>query len=121
MVGLVVFWVFMAPLTQFSRSMGWRETRILKGQSETVSVAKFGNFEISHEDLGLLGGCVVVDSVVHGEQIMIESLPFSYYDGVIRGKVLVFEWMDSDVDMVYVRHKVMRNEEFAEYRKAVSS
>jgi len=121
LVGLVVFWVFMAPLTQFSRSMGWREARILKGQSETVSVAKFGDFEISHEDLGLLGGCVVVDSVVHGEQIMIGSLPFCYYDGVIRGNVLVFEWMDSDVDMVYVRYKVMKNEEFAEYRKAVSS
>ena len=111
----VLLLVYMIPVVNLSGNQDWSQVGVPKGRSETVRVQRFGSFELAHsEEAG--GGLVTITSQTFGSQDLFEDFPFCYYDGIIRNKILVFEWADSDVDLVYVRFKVMSNTEFEKYK-----
>jgi hypothetical protein len=76
-----------------------------------VSVDGFGDFEVEPLEVTSIGEYVRIVSRAHGTR-EVSLLDSAAYDGIIRDRVLVFEWVDSDVDTVYVRYRVMSDQEY---------
>jgi hypothetical protein len=93
---------------------GWSKVDVPVGGTETVSVKHFGAFEVEVEEVPPIGPYVTVSSQAHGRREVGMTAP-ACYDGVAKGRVLVFQWVDSDVEKVYLRYKVMTNQDFESF------
>ena len=110
---LLAWWMPSVNLT-FAR---WEEAKVPREGMETVKVDNFGDFELFDSGLPSLPEPVILVNSPHGNHMIHQKSPVCYYDGVVKGKVLVFRWEDTDVDFVYVSYRVMGNQEFEAYRK----
>ena len=89
----------------------YKENRNKNGM-ETVEIGGFGEFVLTAETLPSLGSYVRLSSKAHGVR---EFGPGeeACYDGVVKGKVLVFRWKDSDVESIYIEHRILSDRDYA--------
>jgi len=98
----------------------WVEVAIEKNGSEAVWVPHFGTFLVQSTHDPFLGDQIVVSSPTLGEGKILHPVSMDYYDGVVKGRVLVFEWSDSDIDYDYVRYIVMSRTRFERYQREMA-